>query len=80
MGLRMVSRSSGMGGIFPGLINTLRLPLMEWSGRAPAPQVIDAGQESKDAEHVMSELGHSRRFRDVPDESGLPPNSGRIAA
>jgi hypothetical protein len=27
MGLRMVSRSSGMGGIFPGLINTLRLPL-----------------------------------------------------
>jgi hypothetical protein len=25
MGLRMVSRSSGMGGIFPGLINTLRL-------------------------------------------------------
>jgi hypothetical protein len=27
MGLRMVCRSSGMGGIFPGLINTRRPPL-----------------------------------------------------
>jgi hypothetical protein len=38
MGLRMVSRSSGMGGIFPGLINTLRLPLRVRFGRRRGSQ------------------------------------------
>ncbi len=38
MGLRMVSRSSGIGGIFPGLINTLRLPLRGQGRPSPLPR------------------------------------------
>jgi hypothetical protein len=59
-------------------VQPARCPVMGWSGRASQQQMLE--RVTKDKEHVMSQLGQSRRFGGRAVTSGLPRQADILSA